>query len=515
MEITSNLLVSVILFLVAALFLVLRRRLPRNVLKLQPAPGPPGWPVVGNIFDLGTEPHQTLYKHRSKYGPVLGLKLGSVNTVVIQSAKAASELFKNHDQDFCDRKCPDALNAHNYSQGTVAFSRYGDYWRLARRICSTELLVNRRINEMAPLRRKCIDDMTRYMEEDVAAAHARGEEGKVNLAHYLFLSSFNLIGNVVLSRDIISSRSEEGKEFFDAMNKVMEWTGKPNLSDFFPVLTWFDPQGIRRNMVRDMGRAMKILNRFVEKRIEDRKVAKEKTTKDLLDVLLEYEGEGKKGPDTISNQTISGLILEMFFAGSETTSSTIEWAMAELLRNPEMMTKAKEELDRIIGPERKVEESDMDQLPYLQAVIKETLRLHPAVPLLLPRNAMRDTNYMGYLIPKDTQIFVNAWAIGRDPESWKDPLTFKPERFLGSKIDYKGQNFELIPFGAGRRICIGISLAHKVLHLGLATLLHSFDWELGNNITPEAIDMEERIGVTLRKLIPMEAIPKKRVLHAR
>ncbi|XVF76292.1 hypothetical protein PTKIN_Ptkin13bG0254700 [Pterospermum kingtungense] len=513
MDITSNLLVSVLLFLFAAIFLVLRRQ-HQNVLKLQP-PGPPGWPVFGNIFDLGTVPHQTLYKLRFKYGPVLGLKLGLVNTVVIQSAKAASELFKNHDQDFCDRKCPVALIAHNYGQGAISLGRYGNYWRFVRRICSTEFLVNRRINEMAPLRRKCIDDMTRYMEEDVAAAHARGQEGKVNLAHYLFLMSFNLVGNLVLSRDILSSRSEEGKEFFDAMNKVMEWAGMPNLSDFFPVLKWLDPQGIQRNMARDMGQAMKIVSKFVEQKIKDLKLAKEKTTKDLLDVFLEYEGEGKKGNETISNQNIIIVILKMFFAGSETTSSTIEWAMAELLRNPEMMTKAKEELDRIIGPERKVEESDMDQLPYLQAVIKETLRLHPAVPLILPRNAMRDTNYMGYLIPKDTQIFVNAWAIGRDPESWEDPLTFKPERFLRSKLDYKGQNFELIPFGAGRRICIGISLAHKVLHLGLATLLHSFDWELGNNITPEAIDMEERIGITLRKLMSMEAIPKKRVLHAR
>lgn len=272
MEITSsNLLVSVILCLFAALFLVLWRRRQRNVLKLQP-PGPPGWPVIGNILDLGTVPHQTLYKFRLKYGPVLGLKLGSVNTVVIQSAKAASELFKKHDQDFCDRKCPHSLTAHNYSQGTIALGRYGNYWRLVRRICSMEFLVNRRINEMAPLRRKCIDDMTGYMEEDVAAAQARGEEGKVMLAHYLFLMSFNLVGNLVLSRDILSSQSEEGKEFFDAMNKVMEWAGKPNLSDFLPVLKWLDPQGIKRNMVRDMGRTIKILSRFVEERIEDGKL---------------------------------------------------------------------------------------------------------------------------------------------------------------------------------------------------------------------------------------------------
>ncbi|XWS66757.1 hypothetical protein CRYUN_Cryun05aG0227800 [Craigia yunnanensis] len=159
MGITCNLLVSVIIFLFAALVLVLRRRQLGNALKLQP-PGPPGWPIFGNIFYLGTMPHQTLYKLKPKYGPVLSLKLGSVNTVVIKSAKAASELFKNHDQDFFDRQCPVVLTAHNYCRGTLALGRYGKYWRMLRRICSMELLVNRRINEMAVLRRKCIDDMT-------------------------------------------------------------------------------------------------------------------------------------------------------------------------------------------------------------------------------------------------------------------------------------------------------------------------------------------------------------------
>lgn len=196
----------------------------------------------------------------------------------------------------------------------------------------------------------------------------------------------------------------------------------------------------------------------------------------------------------------------MFFAGSETTSSTIEWAMTELLRRPETMHRVKEELNRVVGPNRKVEENDIDNLPYLQAVVKETLRLHPAIPLLLPRNALEDTKYMGYLVPKGTQIFVNVWAIGRDPESWDDPLNFKPERFIGSNIEFKGQNFELLPFGSGRRICVGMSLAHRVIHLALASLLHTFDWEL---VPEKALDTRERMGITLRKLIPLETIPKR------
>lgn len=205
------------------------------------------------------------------------------------------------------------------------------------------------------------------------------------------------------------------------------------------------------------------------------------------------------------------VVQEMFFAGSETTSISIEWGFTELLRNPRAFKKVREEIDRVVGVNRMVEESDMENLPYLQAVVKEALRLHPALPLLLPRNTMEDTEYMGYEIPKGAQVFVNAWAIGRDPEYWDDPLTFKPERFLNSSVEYKGQHFELIPFGSGRRICVGFPLAHRVVHLTLATLVQAFDWDLGPGVKPLDIDMEERLGLTLRKKNPIKVIPKKRL----
>lgn len=196
-------------------------------------------------------------------------------------------------------------------------------------------------------------------------------------------------------------------------------------------------------------------------------------------------------------------------AGSETTSSTIEWALTELLCNPDTLIKAKTELTRVVGPNKKVEESDIENLHYLNAVIKETFRLHPPIPLLVPRRAVQDTKFMGYHIPKNTQVFINAWAIGRDPEVWDDPLSFKPDRFIGSKIEYKGNHYELIPFGAGRRMCAGVALADRVLHLVLGSLLHHFDWELGGNATKETIDMKDRLGVTSKKLEPLLAIPKK------
>lgn len=199
---------------------------------------------------------------------------------------------------------------------------------------------------------------------------------------------------------------------------------------------------------------------------------------------------------------------EIFLAGSETTSSSIEWAMTELLCNPEAMDKVKTELSEVLGDTKKFEENDIDNHKYLQAVVKETLRLHPPIPFLVPRKAIQDTEFVGYHIPKGTQVFVNTWAIGRDPECWKDPLDFKPERFLDLNIEYRGQNFEFIPFGAGRRICAGIPLAHRMLHLVLGALLSEFDWEIDVSVLDEALDTRDRMGVTVRKLKPLKAIPK-------
>ncbi|KAI8015359.1 Iridoid oxidase [Camellia lanceoleosa] len=457
-------------FLAALLLLISRIKAWKGGNKQRP-PRPPGWLVVGNMFDLGSMPHQNLYKLRFKYGPVLWLELGLVNTMVVQSAKAAAELFKNYDQVFCDRKVTDALTSLGYNQGSLAVGNYGVYWRILRRLCSMELLVNKRMTGTAALRRKCIDNMTRWIEEDSAAARARGGSGEVEISHFLFLMAFNIVGNLMLSRDVLEPNSEQGREFFDAMNKIMVWAGTPNVADFLPFLRLLDPLRIKRNMVRDMGRAMNIADGFVKDRIRKKQSGTKNTNKDFLDAMLEYDGDGKEGPDKISEKNVTIIILEMFFAGSETTSSTIEWAMVELLRNPDSLRKVKEEIDRVV-PNRKVEETDIDELVYLQEVVKETLRLHPAVPFLIPRNSMEDSDYMGYLIPKNTQVLVNAWAIGRT-QSLGMTLVFQAREVSGKNIEYKGQHFELIPFGSGRRICVGFSLAHRVVHLALATLIQS------------------------------------------
>ncbi|XP_039168953.1 cytochrome P450 76T24-like [Eucalyptus grandis] len=184
--------------------------------------------------------------------------------------------------------------------------------------------------------------------------------------------------------------------------------------------------------------------------------------------------------------------------------------MAELLHNPEKIERAHEELDQVAhGNEGTLQEPDIARLPYLQAIVKETLRLHPPVPFLIPHKAESDVQICRFQIPRHAQVLVNVWTMGRDPSIWPDPGSFVPERFVGREIDFKGRDFELIPFGSGRRICPGMPLAYRMVHSILAFLLRSFDWKLEQGVRPEEMDMTEKFGITLQKATPLRAIPMK------
>ncbi|KAL5563304.1 hypothetical protein UlMin_033051 [Ulmus minor] len=503
MEWSNVFLVLLIILLTPLLPLVLCRKISgRHRLP----PGPPGWPLLGNLLDLGSMSHRTVAEMRNKYGDFIWLRLGAINTVVILSAKTASEFFKNHDVSFAERTITQLSRVYDYHKGSLALAPYGSYWRVLRKLVTTDMLVMKRINETASIRRKCRDKLLFWIEDE--AKKMKDGEG-VNVAHFVFLTTFNLLGNLMLSRDLLDPNSKDGPEFYAAMIGLMECSGQGNLADAFPWLRWLDLQGLKRKMKRDVGKGIEIASKFVKERMNERKMGFDKKQKDFLDVLLDFEGNEKDEPTKFSDHELNVIILELFMAGTDTTSSTIEWALSELLLKPETMKKAKEELTKVIGKNRKFEENDVQNLPYLQAVVKETLRLHAPLPFLVPRRAMNDVSFMGYFIPKNTQMVVNAWAIGRDPDVWDEPLCFKPERFLDSNIDYKGQHYELIPFGAGRRMCAGVPLAYRVLHLLLGSLLHQFDWELDASVSRETMDMSDRLGLVIRKFKPLLAVPSK------
>ncbi|GLJ32535.1 hypothetical protein SUGI_0654620 [Cryptomeria japonica] len=266
----------------------------------------------------------------------------------------------------------------------------------------------------------------------------------LNIAQLVFYEGLNLMSNAIFSKNLFDPNNPESAELRNTFSEMVKLGGKPNLVDFYPFLKFLDPQGVSRGLT------------VYHKRVHD-----------CLDVFIQDRLEAKVF-----------IIDELLSAGSDTTTTTIEWAMVELIANPHVMKQAQKELEDIIGLNRKVEESDIDHLPYIQAIVKEVFRLHPALPLALPHRAENSCEVAGYTIPKHTMVIVNVWAIGRDPKIWKDPLKFMPERFLNgeySKMKYKGQDFELIPFGAGRRICLGLPLAHQMVHFTIASLIHSFN----------------------------------------
>jgi len=366
---------------------------------------------------------------------------------------------------------------------------------------ATELFAPHRLDALQSLR----SEKVRELEGHVARLARDGTA--VDVGRVAFTTSLNLLSGTIFSKDLKSLDDHGGsKDFQVLVAEIMEHLGLPNVSDFWPVLAWADLQGLRRLMARLFGRLHAVFDAEVDGRLREREDGEpRKKSDDFLDVLLDVAGRdgGKAGLD---RDTLRSLFTDLFVAGSDTSSSTVEWAMAELLRNPSSMAKAHEELAQVVGSTRSIEESDVDRLPYLQAVIKETFRLHPPAPLLLPRKTQATITIAGYTVPQGSRVLVNVWAMGRDDVIWPEANKFMPDRFLGKDLDYKGGDFELIPFGAGRRVCPGMPLATSMVHLVLATLLNRFNWRLPVEAERAGIEMAEKFGLTLTKATPLRAI---------
>lgn len=360
------------------------------------------------------------------------------------------------------------------------------------------MFTTQRLDAKIDLRRQKVEELLAHVRENCLLQQA------VDVGQIAFSTTLNLVSNTVFSVDLIDFKSKSAQEFKDVVWKILEDAGRPNLAGYFPLLKWVDPLGARRRMEAHFRKMHAIFDRLIDQRLQWRSQNDYARRNDFLDAILsQYRESGAE----FERYEIKALFMDIFVAGSDTSSTTIEWAMAELLHNPKAMAKARSELAETIGKGKQVEESDIVNLPYLQAVVKETLRLHPPVPLLIPHMALSTAEVCGFTIPQNTQVIVNTWAIGRDGDIWADPTSFLPERFLDSKIDFKGQDFELIPFGAGRRICPGLPLAFRMVHLMLASLLHFFDWKLPDGVVPEEMNMRDKFGITLQMEVPLRAVP--------
>lgn len=366
------------------------------------------------------------------------------------------------------------------------------------------------------------------MVEDIAGACAAAPGSAIDVTRSLNTLAKHVIGRVTLGE---SSRHSTWGDYIDEiMGDVSVAMGTLHVADCFPLPPFLKSMMISRRVRKMVGQVDAIMEQLIDDNEKncasgegdhDGEEPKE-TAENFIEVLLSLQkGEDADLKRLITRETIKSMIMvsltiklfihfififfilncavqDMYAAGMDSTHIVIEWAMAELARNPRAMKKLQEEVRHVVGSKSSISEEDLSRMEYLRAVVKEAMRLYPPGPLLVPRQSLRDATVEGYHVPKGTWIYINVWAIGRDSATWGEAVEeFRPERFLDNDIDYRGQHFELTPFGAGRRICPGIGFAIAVIELGLATLVQKFEWKL-----PEEggkVDMGEIFGITMRK----------------
>nr|GME13210.1 cytochrome P450 71A3-like [Ipomoea batatas] len=443
-------------------------------------PSPPKLPLLGNILQLGSLPHRALQQLSTHYGPLMLLHFGSVPVLVASSPDAAREIMKDHDLAFSDRPANTMASRLLYGYKDVAFAPYGEYWRQVRSICVLHLLSNTRVQSFRNVR----EEETRLMVEKIRQLSSSGS--LINLSDVFIELTNDIVCRVALGRKY----SKEGN-FKMLLGEFLELLGTFNVGDYIPWLAWVNRiNGLDRRVEKNAKELDEFIDGVVEEHIGLKK--EEGDGLDFVNILLQIQREDKIG-FPIHRDSVKALVLDMFSAGTHTVYTLLEWTMAELIKNPNVMKKLSSEVRTLKTCD------DLETIQYLKAVIKETLRLHPPIPLLVPRKAIQDVNVMDFHVETGTQVIVNSWAIGRDPIVWENPEEFKPERFLNSNVDYKGMHFELIPFGAGRRGCPGVTFTANLVELALVTLVREFDF----TSIEEDLDMSEATGFTANKKIPL------------
>ncbi|XP_077230144.1 desmethyl-deoxy-podophyllotoxin synthase-like [Tasmannia lanceolata] len=470
-------------------------------------PGPWNLPIIGSLHHLlGSLPHHSLRDLANKHGPLMHLKFGQISTVVISSPELAKEIMKTHDLNFSTR--PDLLVAQIISYGCkdIVFCPYGAYWRQLRKICILELLSSKRVQSYHKAREEEVSNLIRSIMS--------ANEPTINLTKMLM----SLTNNITSRATFSSYKCGDQERFISAVKEVLEFAVGFNVADLFPSLKFLSViSGTKFRLQRIYRKFDGILEDIIKQHREKKLMKSDEEVheeEDLVDVLLRLQEHGDfEFPLTTNN--IKAVILDMFGAGTGTSSTVMVWAMAQLVRNPRKMEKAQEEVRKVLKGKEKILESDIGELSYLKLVIKETMRLCPPLPLLVPRESMDKCEINGYEIPKKTRVLVNSWALSRDPRYWENPEEFEPERFSRNSIDFKGHDFEFIPFGAGRRGCPGMLFGLATIELALANLLYFFDWKLPHGMKAENLDMREAFSLTLARKtsLSLVAIPHCPIVH--
>uniref|UniRef100_A0A2P2PJ51 Cytochrome P450 81D11-like n=1 Tax=Rhizophora mucronata TaxID=61149 RepID=A0A2P2PJ51_RHIMU len=457
-----------------SMFFVIKLLFHRNP-KLPPSPF--SLPVIGHLHLLKEPLYQSLRTLSSKHGPILFLKFGCHPAIVVSSPSAIEECFTKNDILFANR--PKSMAAYHLTYNYTAFvwAPYGHLWRDLRRFTVIEIFSSRSLHRSSAIR----GEEVRCLLRQLFKASAAGTR-KVELKFLLSLLTTNVVMRMAAGKRCVEedvANTEMGKRLFQEFKDVFPPVLMMNVCDFVPMLRLIGYKGIEKSMIKLKEKRDKFLQDLLDyvrlKRANPCLKAAESSSeefKSLTEILLSLQDSE---PEFYTEEVIKSTILILFVAGTETSTSTLEWAMSLLLNHPETLQKVQKEIDNYVGHERLLDDTDLVKLPYLRCVIKETLRLYPPAPMLLPHSASEISTVGGYEIPQGTMLLVNAWAVHRDPKVWDEPHDFKPERFEAFAVEQEG--FKFLPFGIGRRACPGSNMAMRMVSLALGSLIQCFQWE--------------------------------------
>ncbi|KAH7537073.1 hypothetical protein FEM48_Zijuj03G0053400 [Ziziphus jujuba var. spinosa] len=486
-------------------------------------PEPPGaWPLIGhlNLLRERTPVYRILGGIADNHGPIFSIRLGTKRTMVVSSWETIKECISTNDQAFLTRPASAASKYMGYGNALLGLTTNIQYWRHVRKIAITEVLSNRQLELLKNVRASEVH--TSVKELYLLCSENRGSScsSMVDMSRWFSSVILNILVGMISGKRYSSKDDDEDGEsrrFIKAIHEFMYLVGMNVVSDVIPGTEWLDLQGHIKAMKANAKRLDYFMSTWLDEHLQKRKDGKMKEERDFIDALISYMADDEDADGSIfgfkTQNVIKATAVNLIIGGTDTTSLTLIWALSLLLNHHEVLKRAQEELDIHVGKERWVEEADIKNLVYFQAIVKEVLRLYPAGPLGVPREAMEDCNVSGYHIPKGTRLLLNIWKLHRDSRIWTDPDEFKPERFLTghAHLDVRGQNFEYIPFGSGRRACPGISSGLQMVNLVLARLLQGFTMTTPRN---EPVDMEEGLGITIAKAKPLNVMLSPRLSHA-